>query len=70
MATTRARDLILAVIDGTPYENGKVKPEVRALDEYIEKLEVVYREANTTALKSLSHGLREACAEVEKLNGD
>lgn len=35
----KARELILDAVDGSPYENGKIKPGVRALQEYIAELE-------------------------------
>jgi len=55
----KARDLILAVIDGTPYENGKLKPAVRELDEYIEGLETKYEHAVAAKVEAI-----EACIET------
>ena len=51
----KARDLILAVIDGTPYENGKLKPAVRELDEYIEGLEAKYEHAVAALRDAKAH---------------
>jgi len=52
--------LILAVIDGTPYENGKLKPAVRELDKYIEGLEeeLVKARAENEKEVSLHKGTR------------
>jgi len=64
----KARDLILAVIDGTPYENGKLKPAVRELDEYIEGLEeeLVKARAENEKEVSLHKGARSQLVAMEE----